>query len=119
MSRAFPGGRLGTAHLIERYLGRAIHGELIVPDGNAGFKTVVYDRGTQTGADRNTLTITRPDKATVSVQLTDTTKYRGVTDRSQLQAGRVTVVVADKDGKALLVAQPTRTKPAASGNVSP
>jgi len=108
-------GRAGAAG----YLGRAVHGELIVPDGNGGFRTVVYDRGTQSGpVNGDTLTITRPDKATVSVQLTDTTRYAGAQDRSQLHPGRTTIVVADKDGKALLVAQPNRTKAKASGQVT-
>ena len=47
----------------------------------------------------------------VTVTLTDATKYRGVQNESQLQPGRPTVVVADKDGKALFVAQPNRTAP--------
>jgi len=96
------------------FLGRAIHGELIVPGGNGTFKSVVYDRGKQDGAvskSDNKLTITRPDKVSVTVTLTDATKYRGVQNESQLQPGRPTVVVADKDGKALFVAQPNRTAP--------
>ena len=84
------------------FLGRAIHGELIVPGGNGTFKSVVYDRGKQDGA---------VSKLSVTVTLTDATKYRGVQNESQLQPGRPTVVVADKDGKALFVAQPNRTAP--------
>jgi hypothetical protein len=111
-----PKGR-GAGAGAAAFLRRAIHGDLVVPDGNGGFKNVVFDRGTQDGAvSNNALTITRPDKVKVSVQLTDTTKYAGAQNQSQLQPGRVTVVVAGKDGKALLVAQPNRTREGGGNN---
>jgi len=98
------------------FLGRAIHGELIVPDTNGTFRTVVFDRGTEDGDVNHTLTITRSDKAKVTVQLTGSTKYAGVADESQLQAGRETVVVADKDGKAILVGQRNPAAPRGDKN---
>ena len=72
--------------------------------GKDGFENVTYDRGKEDGVSGDTLTITRPDDKKVSVKLTSDTKYRGVKDASQLQAGKPTVVLS-KDGKALMVGQ--------------
>jgi len=85
------------------YLKRVVHGDLIVR-GKDGFQNVTYDRGTEDGVSNNTLTITRPDDKKVSVKLTGDTKYKGVKDASQLQAGKPTLVVS-KDGNALIVGQ--------------
>ena len=84
-------------------LRRVVHGDLVVR-GKDGFQNVTYDRGKEDGVSDNTLTITRPDGKKVSVKLTSTTRYRGVKDASQLQAGKETIVLS-KDGNALMVGQ--------------
>src|SRR5437588_7354594 len=84
-------------------LRRVVHGDLVVR-GKDGFQNVTYDRGKEDGVSDNTLTITRPDGKKVSVKLTGDTKYKGVKDASQLQAGKPTLVVS-KDGNALIVGQ--------------
>ena len=84
-------------------LRRVIHGDLIVR-GKNGFQNVTYDRGTEDGVSNGTLTITRPDNKKVDVNLTDSTKYRGVQSASQLQAGKQTLVVS-QNGNALIVGQ--------------
>ena len=84
-------------------LRRVVHGDLIVR-GKDGFQNVTYDRGKEDGVSDNTLTITRPDGKKVSVKLTSDTKYKGVKDASQLQAGKPTIVIS-KDGNALIVGQ--------------
>jgi hypothetical protein len=88
-----------------------VHGDLIVRSKN-GFQNVTYDRGKEDGVSNNTLTITRPDGKQVSVKLTSTTRYRGVKDASQLQAGNQTLILS-KDGNALMVGQRSGAK---SGN---
>jgi hypothetical protein len=93
-------GRQGRARGI---LQRVVHGDLVVR-GKDGFQNVTYDRGKEDGVSDNTLTITRPDGKKVSVKLTSDTKYKGVKDASQLQAGKPTIVVS-KDGNALIVGQ--------------
>jgi hypothetical protein len=85
------------------YLKRVVHGDLIVR-GKDGFENVTYDRGKEDGVSGGTLTITRPDGKKVSVKLTSDTKYKGVKDASQLQAGKPTLLVS-KDGNALVVGQ--------------
>ena len=89
-------------------LRRVVHGDLIVR-GKDGFQNVTYDRGTEDGVSNNTLTITRPDGKQVSVKLTSDTKYRGVKDASELQAGKQTLVLS-KDGNALMVGQRSGAK---------
>jgi hypothetical protein len=85
------------------YLKRVVHGDLIVR-GKDGFQNVTYDRGKEDGVSNGTLTITRPDGKKVGVKLTSDTKYKGVKDASQLQAGKPTLVVS-RDGNALVVGQ--------------
>ena len=99
-------GRGGWANDL---LGRVVHGDLVVRD-KQGYANVTYDRGKEDGVSDNTLTITRPDGKQVSFKLTSGTKYKGVHDASQLQAGKPTVVVS-KDGNALVVAQRAGTPP--------
>jgi hypothetical protein len=84
-------------------LRRAIHGDLVVR-GKDGFQNVTYDRGKEEGVSGDTLTITRPDDKKVSFKLTSDTKYKGVKNASELQAGKPTLVIS-KDGKALVVGQ--------------
>src|SRR5436190_10044865 len=94
-----PNGKGGAKGMLRR----VVHGDLVVR-GKDGFQNVTYDRGKEDGVSDNTLTITRPDGKKVSVKLTSDTKYKGVKDASELQAGRPTLVVS-KDGNALIVGQ--------------
>ena len=94
-----PNGKAGANGLLRR----VVHGDLVVR-GKGGFQNVTYDRGKEDGVSNNTLTLTRPDGKQVSVKLTSDTKYRGVKDASQLQAGKQTLVLS-KDGNALMVGQ--------------
>jgi hypothetical protein len=96
-------------------LGRVVHGDLIVRGKNGQFENVIYDRGTEDGVSGDTLTITRPDGKKVSVKLTSDTKYKGVKDASQLQAGKQTLVIS-RDGKALVVGQRSGDK---NGSAAP
>lgn len=84
-------------------LRRTVHGDLVVR-GQGQFQNVTFDRGKLTAKDGNTLTIARPDGVNVTVTVTDSTKYRGVSGLDELQTGRPTVVVS-KDGQALMVGQ--------------
>ena len=101
-------GKAGRAGVLRR----VVHGDLIVR-GKNGFQNVTYDRGTEDGVSDNALTITRPDGKKVTVKLTADTRYRGVKDASQLQAGKQTLVVS-KDGNALMVGQ--RSAPNGQGS---
>ena len=98
-----PGQRGQRGQRANGYLKRVVHGDLVVR-GKDGFQNVSYDRGKEDGVAGGTLTITRPDGKKVSVKLTSDTKYKGVKDASQLQAGKPTLVVS-KDGNALIVGQ--------------
>jgi len=97
-------GKAGAKGLLRR----VVHGDLVVR-GKDGFQNVTYDRGKEDGVSDNTLTITRPDGKKVSVKLTSDTKYRGVKDASQLQAGKPTIALS-KDGNALMVGQRSGAK---------
>jgi hypothetical protein len=101
-------GKAGRAGVLRR----VVHGDLVVR-GKDGFQNVTYDRGTEDGVSDNALTITRPDGKKVTVKLTGDTRYRGVKDASQLQAGKQTLVVS-KDGNALMVGQ--RSAPNGQGS---
>jgi len=101
-------GKAGRAGILRR----VVHGDLVVR-GKDGFQNVTYDRGTEDGVSDNALTITRPDGKKVTVKLTSTTRYRGVKDASQLQAGKQTLVLS-KDGNALMVGQ--RSAPNGQGS---
>jgi hypothetical protein len=94
-------GRAG--HPGAALLRRAVHGDLIVR-GKNGFENVTFDRGRLESRDGSTLTLKRPDGATVTLTVTDATKYRGVSGLDQLQTGRPTAVVS-QDGKAVVVVQ--------------
>ena len=105
-------GKAGRAGRANGLLRRVVHGDLVVR-GKDGFQNVTYDRGTEDGVSDNNLTITRPDGKKVTVKLTSDTRYRGVKDASQLQAGKQTLVLS-KDGNALMVGQ--RSAPNGQGS---
>ena len=97
-------------------LGRAVHGTFTVKGKDGQYKTVNYDRGTESSSDGTKLTIARPDGPSVTVTLTKDTKFKGVSDAAGLQTGRPTVVVSDKDGNALMVGQRDKAPGADSGS---
>jgi hypothetical protein len=90
---------------------RAVHGDLVVRDKQGQFVPVAFDRGTLVSHDGTTLTVKRPDGATVTSTLTDQTRFRGINSAAELRDGARTLVVS-RDGKALVVAQ----KDAADGD---
>jgi uncharacterized protein DUF5666 len=81
---------------------RAIHGELLVGGPQRGYRTVVFDRGRITAISADAITLERPDGESVTVKLTEETKFNG-TPRDQLKAGDM-VLVAQQDGSAIRVA---------------
>lgn len=98
-------GRRGgpSAHLLHR----AVHGTLEVKEGDQWI-TVVFDRGRVTDVAADHITLTRADGKTATLQLNETTEYRGVDDAAGVQKDRGALVVSNPDGTARLVVQPTR-----------
>ena len=88
-----------------RFERRIVHGDLVVRTKD-GFKDVTVDRGKLASVDGSTVTVDRADTgAAVTVTVTSTTRFRGVTGADQLVVGKPTIVVAAKDGSAVLIAQ--------------
>ena len=87
-------------------LARAIHGELIVPDGEGGFREVTFDRGRLT-TDGDRVTVARRDGRAVTATLTGDTRYRGVSSAGDVRDGRPGLLISEPSGNALVVAQPT------------
>jgi hypothetical protein len=58
-------------------LGKATHGELVVPKDGGGYETVTFDRGAITAVDAGSLTLKRADGPSVTLKLVDTTTYKG------------------------------------------
>lgn len=118
-----PGHRPGGLGGIPGALGRAAHGEVIVPNGEGGWQEVTFDRGQVDAAtDGSKIVLDRPDGPEVSVTLTADTKYHGIEGAADIVEGRPALVVS-KDGKAIHVVQkdPERVRPggnnAAPGDV--
>ncbi|MGH9283408.1 MAG: hypothetical protein ACRD0S_10795, partial [Acidimicrobiales bacterium] len=85
--------------------GRAVHGEVIVPDGEGGWQEVTFDRGQVDAAtDESRVVLDRPDGPEVSLALTADTKYHGIENAGAIVEGRPALVVS-KEGKALHVVQ--------------
>jgi hypothetical protein len=92
-------------------LGRAVHGDLVVPTEDGGYEKVAFDRGTVDAAsDGAKVVINRPDGQKVTLELTQETRYRGVAGADQLRDGQLAVVTS-KEGKALTVAQRDPARP--------
>jgi len=102
-----------AANRLER---RIVHGDLVVRTKD-GFKDVTVDRGKLASVDGSTVTVDRADTgAAVTVTVTSTTRFRGVTGADQLVVGKPTIVVAAKDGSAVLIGQRRAGAAAPSGN---
>lgn len=111
-----PGHRPGPGPLGLAPLGRAVHGTVTVPDGNGGWHEVTFDKGTVDEAtDGSRIVLDRPDGPTVTIGLTEATRYHGVADAAGLVDGRAALVVS-RDGKALHVAQRDPDRPHRPGN---
>jgi hypothetical protein len=88
-------------------LGRAVHGDVVVPGPTEGaWQTVTFDRGkVDEATDASKIVLDRPDGATVTIALTADTKYHMIADAGAIREGEPAMVVS-KDGKALQVVQP-------------
>ena len=94
-------------------LGRAIHGDLIVPGEDGSWQNVAVDRGTVTAIDESSIEIERPDGKKVKAKLDENTRYGPRRERTDIQTGQPAMVV-QKDGTAVGVFQrdPDRQRPA-------
>jgi hypothetical protein len=99
-----PGPKGGRGPGAMGALGHAVHGDLIVRTKDGTFEKVVFDRGTLTASDADSLTLHRPDGVDVTVKVDDQTRYKGVENAAALQQDQPVAVVA-KDGTAKAVMQ--------------
>lgn len=79
--------------------GRAIHGDVIIPNGEGGFEEVTFDKGI-VRQEGDGYVLERPDGVKVQVKLTDSTKFRGIENASQIRVGEPAMVVSEKNGDA-------------------
>lgn len=97
-------------------LGRAVHGTVIVPDGDGGWQEVTFDRGkVDEATDSSRIVLDRPDGPTVTIALTSDTRYHGIAGAADVVEGRGAVVVS-RDGRALHVLQRDREAKGGRGN---
>jgi hypothetical protein len=89
-------------------LGRADHGEVEVrvkgDDGKPTWVSVTFDRGKVSAVNQGSITLARPDGQSVTLQLSPTTKYHGVTGWQQIATGKGALVVS-RSGAATQVLQ--------------
>lgn len=84
---------------------RGVHGEMVVKAKDGTFQTVEFDRGKVAEATTmSSIVLDRPDGQSVTLALTDTTRYRGIDGAAAIRKGRPAQVIS-KDGKALVVKQ--------------
>ena len=79
--------------------GPAIHGDVIIPNGEGGFEEVTFDKGI-VRQEGDGYVLERPDGVKVQVKLTDSTKFRGIENASQIRVGERAMVVSEKNGDA-------------------
>jgi hypothetical protein len=102
----------GTDGRIERHAFRgrpgllgmagAIHGELVVPDGNGGFQTVVVQRGTASKVGSDTLTVTSDDGYAQTYDVPADTGVGALREGlGSIKSGANVVVLAEKKGGSL------------------
>ena len=100
--------RAAFAHRVRRpghgLFKKAIHGELVVPDGEDGWQEVVFDKGTVVSVNATNIVLRRDDDQTVELKLTDETNYKGVEGWEEIQTDENAVVVS-RDGDAVGVGQ--------------
>jgi hypothetical protein len=98
-----PGDHRGMRHGM-RGLGPAgaIRGELVVPDGKGGFKTVKVQRGEVTAVSPTSLTVKSPDGVSQTYVLDATTKVNGGRATvASIRVGHKVGVLADVAGSTL------------------
>jgi len=100
-------------------LGRIDHGVVEVKDASGAWITVDYDRGKLASVSGNALTLARPDGQSVTLTVTPTTTFRGVTSEAGLVVGRPTIIVSNPDGSARIVAQGTGARGGAGADTTP
>ena len=87
----------------------------------ATWQTFTFDRGKVTTVTADQITLARPDGVSVTLTITPTTKYRGVTSWSEITTAKRATVVS-QNGTATIIAQrvaPTGTGGTTSSTTAP
>jgi hypothetical protein len=101
-------GHKGKSHHGTRsLLARSDHATVEVKSGTT-WVTDTYDRGTVTAASGSSITLHRPDGQNVTLAITPTTKFKGVTSASGLVTGKEALVVSTA-GQATHIAERSAT----------
>ncbi len=80
----------------------AIHGELVVPDGNGGFQTVVVQRGTASKVGSDSITVKSDDGYTQTYDVPADTGVGALREGlGSIKSGANVVVLAEKKGGSL------------------
>ncbi len=83
-------------------LGGAIHGELVVPDGNGGYQTVVVQRGTASTVGSDSITVKSDDGFTRTYDVPAGTGVGALREGlGSIKTGANVVVMAQKKGSTL------------------
>lgn len=83
-------------------MGGAIHGELVVPDGNGGYQTVVVQRGTASKVGSDTITVKSDDGFTQTYDVPADTGVGALREGlGSIKTGANVVVMAEKKGGSL------------------
>jgi hypothetical protein len=106
-------GGLKAGGLKAGVLKGAIHGDLLVQNEDGSTRTVTFDRGKVTAVDGSSISIERPDGASVSKTLTDQTAFNGK-DRDELQAGVGVIVISDGGTAQRVISKGARKEAAAN-----
>lgn len=95
----FRGGPRGPGLL---GMGGAIHGELVVPDGDGGYQTVVVQRGTASKVGSDTITVKSDDGFTQTYDVPADTGVGALREGlGSIKSGANVVVMAEKKGSTL------------------
>lgn len=98
------GGRFGGPGLMG--LAGALHGELVVPDGNGGYRTVVVQRGKATAVGSGSITVQSEDNYTRTYDVPAGTGVNARRDGlGSITTGAAVVVMADKKGSSYTATQ--------------
>lgn len=84
-------------------VGRALHGEFVVPDGSGGYVTRVMQAGKVTAVDSGKIAVTSDDGYAKTYTITSTTTVHGVAAVTDLKVDAVVTVIADQSGAALSI----------------
>ena len=109
MQGAFAHDREGRGH----FRHRAVHGDLIVPDGEGGWQEVAFDKGIVRSVTASGIVIDRPDGVTVELTINEATEFKGVEGADDIRTGERARTIS-KDGVATVIGQrPEGVGPAA------